>query len=188
MEKLNKQIDLRFNFAVGPSFERQIKVFNKFFDTMKNDKYILRYSISAKTMNEDSKHSTPNYFDEYKDEFFENLEKFSKQFPNVTYKAERPFFKCNFKGKKMEDLAQKFGIKYYCGMEFTIDPTGVCGLCPPVTLMANPYEAEAKDCQDFLKIIQHMRNLTDELSSKPSFDICIDCQEQCQGGCLSYKF
>jgi hypothetical protein len=73
-------------------------------------------------------------------------------------------------------------------MEFTIDPTGVCGLCPPVTLMANPYEAEAKDCQDFLKIIQHMRNLTDELSSKPSFDICIDCQEQCQGGCLSYKF
>ncbi len=75
-------------------------------------------------------------------------------------------------------------------MEFTIDPTGVCGLCPPVTLMANPYEEKATTQEEFIKIVKHMRALTEELEKKPSFDICKDCNELelCQGGCLSYKF
>ncbi len=188
MENEGKKIDLRVNFATDIPFNKQTHIIKKFIDLVKSDKYILRYSISAKTNNEDSKHSTPAYFNSYKNEFFDMLEQLSKTYTNMTFKAERPFFKCNFNDNDLKTIVNKFGIKFYCGMEFTIDPTGVCGLCPPVTLMANPYKVKANNEQEFMNIVNHMRKLTQELEKKPSFDICKNCTELCQGGCLSYKF
>jgi hypothetical protein len=188
MEEVGKTIDLRVNFLVDVPFDKQTKVIHKFIELMQKDNYILRYSISAKTKNIDSKHSTPTYFDRHKKDFFNMLEQLSGIYPNLKFKAERPFFKCNFTEEELNTVVPKFGVKFYCGMEFTVDPTGVCGLCPPVTLMANPYEKKANNKEEFLDIIKYMRNLTLELEKRPSFDICHECNDLCQGGCLSYKF
>lgn len=161
---------------------------HQFVDMVGNDKYLLRYSISAKTRNKNSKHVTPDIFMEMKDDFLMFMCDLKNMYSNMRFRSERPFFKCTFSPSELNGIVKELGITFFCAMEFTVAPSGVCGLCPPITLLANPYEARPVDEHEFMHAIDIMRNLTKELQYKPSFERCHDCKDRCQGGCLSYKF
>ena len=116
------------------------------------------------------------------------MESFSGNYPGIKFRSERPLFRCNYSPSEISSYVPRFGIRFFCDMEFTIAPNGLCGLCPPITSLTNQYGSRPSNTNEFIEIVNVMRNLTKKLQAKPSFEECYTCQHKCQGGCLSYKF
>ncbi len=187
LELAGKRMDLRFNFSADKSFKEQTDIIYNFIETIGNDSYLLRYSISSKTLNEESLHFTPDNFEHSKNEFFGHLEKLSLTYPNLKFRAERPFFKCIFTQDEIREYSAKFGLTFDCVMEFTVTPNGSCGLCPPVMQFTNS-NSIPHSIKEFINELARVKELYKELCLRPSFDRCKKCTDKCQGGCLSYKF
>ncbi len=185
-----KEIHFRVNFSSAEMKEKNL-VFS-FFSQIKpefREKVLLKYSFTSKVSGTDLNHFTPSLLKKTVPKIVSFVEEFNKSFPLVKMYSERLLFPCSFPSQVWEKYKDAGGFTSKCEMEFVVYPNSGLVLCPPARNLLKGEKITS--AERLRKKIFELKKQFEEISKKPSFDVCKNCEHRinsaCQGGCGCYK-
>lgn len=188
---LGKEIHLRVNFS-SPEMTEKVLVFN-FYEKLKprhKSNVLLKYSFTTKVSGSpEISYFTPESLKAVAPKIIGFVDEFKGKLPATPVYSERPLFRCAFSDEEWKRYTKKGGFTAKCEMEFVVYQNAGLAFCPPARGLATGKKIET--AQELVERVMDLKKKFDEVSSKPSFKVCVNCKRRinltCQGGCGGYK-